>query len=90
MVVPDPKSCGLIRPSAVTAVASVNTSGTANGPASQMNNVQSFANPSVLEYWHIGDTKMRCGRQTAQAERIEEDEASTYCYGKGQWLMADG
>src|SRR4051812_45707319 len=58
-----PRSSGLIRPSAVTAVASVNTR-----PAPPMARVprwtrcQSFANPSELEYWHMGETTIRLGR----------------------------
>src|SRR5574341_177287 len=55
-----PRSCGLMRPSGVTAVASVNTSPappTARLP--RWTRCQSFANPSSLEYSHIGETKMR-------------------------------
>src|SRR5688500_16243637 len=55
-----PRSCGLMRPSGVTAVASVNTSPappTARLP--RWTRCQSLAKPSSLEYSHIGDTKMR-------------------------------
>src|SRR6478752_5538113 len=55
-----PRSCGLMRPSGVTALASVITSAappTARVP--RWTKCQSFENPSTLEYWHIGDTTMR-------------------------------
>src|ERR1700726_4328081 len=55
-----PRSCGLMRPSAVTAVASVNTSAappTARPP--RWTRCQSVAKPSSHEYWHIGETRMR-------------------------------
>src|SRR5262245_30692622 len=55
-----PRSRGLIRPSGVTAVASVNTS--AAPPAAReprCTKCQSLAKPSVLEYWHIGETTIR-------------------------------
>lgn len=55
-----PRSCGDIRPSGVTAVASVNTNAappTALLPKCTI--CQSLAKPSVDEYWHIGDTTMR-------------------------------
>src|SRR6185503_9961877 len=57
-----PRSCGLMRPSAVTAVASVITSAAppiAREP--RWTRCQSLANPSWLEYWHIGETTMRWG-----------------------------
>src|SRR6266853_968458 len=56
-----PKSCGEMRPSASTAVASVNTS--AAPPHARLpkcTRCQSLANPSRLEYMHIGETTMRC------------------------------
>ena len=52
-----PRSSGLMRPSGSTAAASVNTSPappTARLP--RWTRCQSLANPSTLEYWHIGDT----------------------------------
>src|SRR4051794_2638665 len=55
-----PVSCGLIRPSAATAVASVMTSPappTARAP--RCTRCQSFGIPSTAEYWHIGDTHAR-------------------------------
>src|SRR5579862_1004050 len=55
-----PRSCGLMRPSAVTAVASVMTSPappTARDP--RWTTCQSLAKPSVLEYSHTGDTAIR-------------------------------
>ena len=51
-----------MRPSAVTADASVITSAappTARDP--RCTRCQSDANPSMLEYWHIGDTTTRWG-----------------------------
>src|SRR5512138_2655429 len=55
-----PRSLGLMRPSGVTAVASVNTSAappTAREP--RCTRCQSVAKPSWLVYWHIGETTMR-------------------------------
>src|SRR5580765_2993506 len=55
-----PRSCGLMRPSAVTALASVRTS--AAPPAARVprcTKCQSFEKPSTLEYWHIGETTIR-------------------------------
>src|SRR5262249_16010695 len=55
-----PRSSGLIRPSPVTGVGSVNTR-----PAPPIARVarwtkcQSLTKPSVLEYWHIGETTIR-------------------------------
>src|SRR4051812_39367858 len=58
-----PRSWGLMRPSAVTADASVNTS--AAPPTARLprwTRCQSFAKPSTDEYWHMGDTRMRFAR----------------------------
>ena len=55
-----PASCGLIRPSGVTADASVITSPAppaANWP--RWTRCQSSGTPSVAEYWHIGATQTR-------------------------------
>src|SRR5438067_2856603 len=55
-----PRSCGLMRPVAVTAVASVNTS--AAPPTARLprcTKCQSLAKPSTLEYSHIGETTIR-------------------------------
>src|SRR5215468_685797 len=55
-----PASCGEILPSAVTAVASVNTRPApprANAP--RCTRCQSVGWPSTDEYWHIGDTQIR-------------------------------
>src|SRR5258705_12410986 len=55
-----PRSCGLIRPSGRTAVASVRTSPappTARLP--RCTKCQSLAYPSVLEDWHMGETNTR-------------------------------
>jgi len=59
----NPRSSGLIRPRASTAVASVLTRPappTARLP--RWTRCQSFASPSSLEYWHIGETPMRLRR----------------------------
>src|SRR5262245_34630473 len=72
-----PRSAGLIRPSAVTAVASVSTAPappTARLP--RCTRCQSVANPFGLEYSHIGETmrrlrsvmsRMRSGENNAEA-----------------------
>src|ERR1700704_4044073 len=64
-----PKSSGLMRPSGVTAVASVNTRPappTARLP--RCTRCQSFANPSMLEYSHIGETAIRFGNVMLRIE----------------------
>src|SRR5436305_9761192 len=55
-----PRSCGLMRPSAVTAAASVSTSA-APPPARlpRWTRCQSLAKPASDEYWHIGETRTR-------------------------------
>ena len=58
-----PRSWAVIRPSGVTAVASVKISPappTARLP--RWTRCQSLASPSTLEYWHIGETAMRLRR----------------------------
>ena len=65
-----PRSCGLIRPSGRTAVASVITSPappTARLPRWTM--CQSFANPSTDEYSHIGDTNTRFAKVMSRIRR---------------------
>src|SRR5712691_3136442 len=60
-----PRSPGVMRPCAVTAVASVITSPappTARDP--RCTRCQSWANPSSLEYSHMGETAMRLRRVT--------------------------
>ena len=55
-----PVSCGLIRPSGLTAVASLRTTPappTARAP--RCTRCQSSGMPSVAEYWHMGATQMR-------------------------------
>ena len=57
-----PRSCGVIRPSGSTAAASVKINPAP--PAARLprcTRCQSLANPSVLEYWHMGETAMRFG-----------------------------
>jgi hypothetical protein len=58
-----PASCGEIRPSGVTAEASVNTR--PNPPvarAPRCTRCQSFGTPSTAEYWHIGASQTRLRR----------------------------
>ncbi len=62
-----PRSSGLMRPTADTAVASVSTA--AAPPTARLprcTRCQSVANPSSLEYWHIGDTRMRLRSGTSR------------------------
>ena len=55
-----PRSCGLIRPRASIAAASVFTSaGAADRAGPEVHECQSVANPSTLLYWHIGETPIR-------------------------------
>ena len=61
-----------MRPSAVTAVASVITAAappTAREPRWTM--CQSFAKPSTLEYSHIGETTMRLRKTMLRIVRVE-------------------
>ncbi len=65
-----PESSGLIRPSGETAVASTMTSPappTARLP--RWTRCQSVGKPSLLEYWHIGETKMRLRNSTPRSAR---------------------
>src|SRR5665213_1180029 len=67
-----PRSCGEIRPSLVTAFASVMTS--AAPPTARLpkcTRCQSVANPSSLEYSHIGETTSRLRRVTSRIFRGE-------------------
>src|SRR5271169_4972316 len=62
-----PRSCGLMRPSEETAQASVKmreAPPTARLP--RWTRCQSLAKPSVLEYWHMGETTMRLRRRTSR------------------------
>ena len=62
-----PRSLGVILPSGSTAAASVKTSPappTARLP--RCTRCQSLAKPSVLEYWHIGETPIRLESVTAR------------------------
>ena len=68
-----PRSCGLIRPSGDTAVASVITSPappTARAP--RWTRCQSFAKPFSAEYWHIGETPTRFGNVTERRANGEK------------------
>jgi len=69
-VLPEPHVLRRDAASAVTAVASVST--TAAPPTARLprwTRCQSFAKPSSLEYWHIGDTKMRLRQVTPRIAR---------------------
>ncbi len=62
-----------MRPSGSTAVASVRTA--AAPPIARLPRwtmCQSFANPSTLEYWHIGDTTMRFRKVTPRSASGEK------------------
>src|ERR1035437_5516958 len=72
-----PRSFGVMRPSGRTAAASVKTRPappTARLP--RWTRCQSLANPSWLEYWHIGETAMRLGKVIARK-----------AIGENRWLM---
>src|SRR3977135_1114657 len=74
-----------MRPSAVTADASVITSAappTARDP--RCTRCQSDANPSVLEYWHIGDTTTRWG---SVRPRVTNGSKSEVILGVGSWKL---
>src|SRR5579871_4948004 len=80
-----PMSPGVMRPCAVTAVASVNTRPappTARLP--RWTRCQSLAKPSSLEYWHIGETAIRLRRTTPRMEmgskRVDFDVMSAPFY----------
>src|SRR2546422_495733 len=80
-----PRSFGLMRPSAVTAVASVMTSAappTAREP--RCTRCQSLANPSSLEYWHIGETTMRWG--SVRPREVNESNNVGIGLGFGIWI----
>src|SRR5579883_2942398 len=71
-----PRSCGLMRPSGVTAVASVKTRAarpTAREP--RCTRCQSLANPSSLEYWHIGENENTI-RELKRADGKRFEQAS--------------
>src|SRR5579871_884757 len=66
-----PRSCGEIRPSGVTAAASVNTSPAPPvARAARCAKCQSFANPSTEEYWHIGETPIRLAKSTSRIRSL--------------------
>src|SRR6185437_3599020 len=74
-----PRSCGLMRPSGVTAAASVKMSPappTARLP--RWTKCQSFAKPSSLEYSHIGETTTRLGRVMEPISRGEKRCAGVF------------
>src|SRR5258706_10615010 len=67
-----PVSPGLMRPCAVTPVASTKTSPAP--PAARLprwTRCQSSGSPSTAEYWHIGDTTMRLRSVTPRIARGE-------------------
>src|SRR6516225_6381911 len=64
----DPKSTGLMRPVAVTAVASQKTA--AARPTARLprcTRCHSVASPSLAEYRHMGETRMRWGSSTLRS-----------------------
>src|SRR6201987_575799 len=68
-----PRSWGLMRPSGSTAVASVKTS--AAPPTARLpkcTRCQFVAKPSVLEYWHIGETIIRLRSRTSRIGRLSK------------------
>ena len=71
-----------MRPSAVTAVASI-----VNMPAldwsswPQWTSCQSVAQPSIAEYWHIGETTMRLRNRTPRRS-MESNSANQF----GRWV----
>jgi len=60
-ILPIPRSCGVIRPSGSTLRLSEDQPRSAGSPAPRCTQVPVIANPSVLEYWHMGETAMRFG-----------------------------
>src|SRR4030095_9276159 len=71
-----PRSYGLMRPSALTAVASVITSAAPpTAREARCTRCQSLAKPSMLEYSHIGDTTMRWGRVRPREVKGSNSEA---------------
>src|SRR6187402_3356598 len=80
-----------MRPSAVTAAASVRTAPappTARLPRWTM--CQSLANPSRLEYSHIGETTMRLRSVTSRCCREENSEEAIPYDTMKRMLMASG
>src|SRR5580700_7248640 len=74
-----PRSWGLMRPIGTTAVASVKTS--AAPPTARLprcTRCQSVANPSVLEYWHIGETTIRLGNRTSRICRLSNSTGRSW------------
>src|ERR1700722_9530538 len=66
-----PRSCGEMRPSGVTAAASVNAKpAPPTARAARCAKCQSFAEPSTDEYWHIGETTMRLAKSTSRMRSL--------------------
>src|SRR5580704_4743247 len=90
-----PRSWGLMRASGNTAVASVKTREappTARLP--RCTRCQSVAKPSVLEYWHIGETIIRLGSRTSRICRLSKSIGwlpEIHCHGsRGEASIARG
>src|SRR5208282_20730 len=63
-----PRSSGEIRPSGMTAAASVKTTpAPPTARAARWAKCQSLAKPASEEYWHIGDTPMRLANVTSRS-----------------------
>src|ERR1700721_2141684 len=77
-----PRSCGLMRPSGRTAVASVSTR--PPPPAARLprcTRCQSLAYPLLLEYSHMGETNMRFGNEMPRIAR-GSNRGAISSYGK--------
>jgi hypothetical protein len=86
-----PASCGVMRPSGTTALASVMTSPAppaANWP--RCTRCQSSGTPSTAEYWHIGEIQTRFG--TVTPRKVMGAKSSTvtwWCNAPGPLRRAD-
>jgi len=64
-----PRSFGVMRPSGETAVASdITMPAPPTARLPRWTRCQSSANPSVEEYWHIGETMIRFGTSVSRSE----------------------
>jgi hypothetical protein len=77
LVLPDPQVARADAALGATALASVITSPAPPvAKAPRCTKCQSFANPSSLEYWHIGDTPIRFLNSTSRNLSGEKSRAS--------------
>src|SRR5271156_3219811 len=80
-----PRSCGLMRPSGEMAQASVKIR--AAPPTARLpkwTRCQSLAKPSLLEYWHMGETTMRLRRMTSRICNSSNRFMADWMMGAGQ------